>query len=101
MHDDIIVDIFERIGSALPAPVRAELERSIRRDWGGDRPYIARSGESGKASLSQRNASIARDYHQGESIALLERRYGVSRRRIYQVLSLTPLQIPTDIEVDQ
>lgn len=90
IRDDIVADILDRLAGTLSPAVRADIEAAIRRDWGGDRPYIARAGESARAVISQRNAAIARDYHRGESIALVARRYGISRRRVYQVLSLAP-----------
>lgn len=88
---DIVKDIMQRIadqfGAGLSADALRRIETEVRRDWGGDRPYIARTGESARAAFSARNAAIARDWRHGESITLIARRYGISRKRVYQILA--------------
>lgn len=89
-HTDIIQDIMERVAEQLGDRANAEalkrIEASIRQDWGGDRPYIARIGEDARAAISARNAAILRDFRKGESVMLIMRRYDVSRSRVYQIL---------------
>ena len=98
LRDDIIADILDRLAGTLSADARASIEAAIRRDWGGDRPYIARAGESARAVISHRNAAIARDFHRGDSITLIARRYGISRRRCYQILSMPASAAPGDTD---
>lgn len=62
------------------------LELDIRRDWGGDSPYIAKHGESGRRIVSQRDARIRADHHRGERVRLLARRFQLSESRIKQIV---------------
>lgn len=85
-ENDIIEDIFAAVIAMAPQ-FRAELEKikhDKREQWAGDRPYIARrAGDSN----SPRNEAIRRDYWQnGERIPLLERRYGLSKARLWQII---------------
>lgn len=92
MADDFVRDVLRRIrGVLIGAPagpnVWDEIERMIRADWGGDRPYVSRHGEQGSAWRSSRDERIRYDYRHGESVALLARRYGLSRQRVHQILA--------------
>lgn len=83
---DIVRDILARImaaSSSLSEEMALEIERQIRRDWGGDRVYIARSPEG---DLSERNRAILRDWRAGERVSLIARRYRVSRRLVYKIV---------------
>lgn len=90
--DDIIKDILSRVEEVLISKKKPgrefldKIEAEIRRDWGGDRPYIAKSGESGDPELSQRNAAILRDHRSGERPTFLARKYGISRQRVHEIL---------------
>lgn len=83
---DIIEDMLSLVVSMAPgftAELAKRADKQIRDKWAGDRPYIAkRSGEGS----SQRNSQIKADYLKGERIALLERRYKISRARIWQII---------------
>lgn len=92
----VIDDVIEyTIACALalsPPDIRAEVRAHIakhtsaqaRRIFGGDRPYISRKLGEG---TSERNASIKRDYWQkGEHIPLLERRYSLSKSRLWEII---------------
>ena len=59
---------------------------AIQAEWGGDRPYIRKANEAARAERSLRDRAIVRDHQRGESSALLSRRYGISRRRIEQLV---------------
>ena len=88
--DDIIKDILARVAPVIPKKnCRAfldQIEAEIRRDWGGDRPYIAKAGEDGQAEMSRRNAAIVRDHQRGERPTYLARKYGISRQRVHEIL---------------
>ena len=84
IENDIVADIVGRAVRAGLAPEHANaIEREARAHWGGDRPYIAhRSG----ADQSARNNAIRREHARGERVEYLERKYQLSRRRIYAIL---------------
>lgn len=72
---------------ALLDPTRwLALDERARRDWGGERPYIAKAGESAQVRMATRNAAIVRDHERGERVALIARRYGISEARVRGVL---------------
>lgn len=86
-ENDIIDDILRRVIAMAPSfseSLAEQIDKQARAHWGGDRPYIAsRSG----AGTSARNAAIKRDYWQGgERIPLLERRYGLSKSRLWEII---------------
>lgn len=85
-ENDIIDDLLAHVVAMAPgfsAELAKRVDKAVRDKWAGDRPYIAkRSGEGS----SQRNAQIKTDYLGGERIALLERRYKISRARIWQII---------------
>ena len=86
--NDIIDDILARVIAMAPsfsAALADQVSREAREQWGGDRPYIAKKAGDGHSS---RNDSIRRDYLLGAHMHLLERRYALSRARIWQILKL-------------
>jgi Mor family transcriptional regulator len=95
MSNDIVIDTLERLVQILQShgvPVQrrlvCEAERVVKLDWGGDRPYVPRAGESSQAQMSQRDQMIFRDHRRGEHTGLLARRYCLSVRRVQQILRL-------------
>ena len=88
-NDDIIDDVLRRVIEMAPefsAALAAQIARETRHEWAGDKVrifYIARRDEE---TRSQRNEAILRDYRGGERLALLERRYGLTQRRILQII---------------
>lgn len=83
---DIIDDLLRIVLSMAPgftAALAAQVDKEARARWGGDRPYIGT--RSGRGS-SARNANIKRDYLAGEHFHLLERRYGLSRSRLWEII---------------
>jgi Mor family transcriptional regulator len=88
--NDLVSDILERIAekhAKLPPKVARQIESDIRRDWGGERHYIAKLGESGRAVLSERDALIREQARRGERVKLLARRWGLSEKRVRQILA--------------
>ena len=87
--DDIIDDVLRRViemAPAFTAALAAQVARETRHEWAGDKArifYIARRDDE---TRSARNESIMRDYRSGERLALLERRYGITQRRILQII---------------
>lgn len=91
LTDDVIEYTIACALALSPPELRAELRQHIathaskqaRRVFGGDRVYIAiRAGEG----HSSRNAAIRRDYLAGEHLNLLERRYGIKRSRLWEII---------------
>ena len=85
-ENDIIDDVLRRVIAMAPgfsAALAAQIDKEARQQWGGDRPYISlRRG----AGISSRNAAIRRDYLAGEHIPLLERRYGLGKSRLWEII---------------
>jgi Mor family transcriptional regulator len=89
IEDDIVADILGRVAAtaALPPDVVERIDRDVRRDWGGERPYIARVGEVPARNIrSARDERVRADYMRGERVVLLARRYGISKRSIQRIL---------------
>lgn len=84
---DILQRVVMRIGEPA-ANVAMDLEDEIRRDWGGDRPYIAKAGESWRIQRTMREEAIRADHRNGAHPAALSRKWGVSIRRIQQILKV-------------
>ncbi len=85
--DDIVVDILRMVIQMAPTfsqALAAQVEHQIKERWGGDRPYIPKPRL--RMAQSQRNDAIRRDYLAGERIGLLERRYGLKKTRIWEIL---------------
>lgn len=90
MPDDFVNDLLQRIVPAhakLAGSIREQIEADIRRDYGGDRPYIGKTGEDVRAEIAARDARILRQYQAGERVPLLARRHGMSKGRIYQIIA--------------
>ena len=87
--NDIIDDVLRRVIEMAPtfsAALAAQIARETRHEWAGDKArifYIARRDDE---TRSVRNESIMRDYRAGERLALLERRYSLTQRRILQII---------------
>ncbi len=82
---DIVRDILDRVAGEKDKTLE-EIEREIRRDYGGDTVYVPKDGDRAMTEISMRNAAIRADRHKGESVQLLMRRYGISRKRVYAIL---------------
>ena len=88
--EDIISDLFWRLSQRvqIAALVLIEVEQEIRTDWAGERPYIAAKKEHQRPVISARNGRIYADWRRGERVPLLARRYGVTERRIRQIIDI-------------
>ena len=88
-NDDIIDDVLRRVIEMAPefsAALALQIAHDVRHEWAGDKArilYIARREEDVR---SARNEAILRDYKCGERLALLERRYQLTQRRILQII---------------
>lgn len=85
-ENDIIDDLLRRVIALSPqfsAALAAQIDAEARKQWGGDRVYIGK--RSGLGS-STRNQAIKRDYLAGEHFHLLERRYNLSKSRLFEII---------------
>lgn len=93
MNQDIILDTLDTLlallqsngGALLPAH-RGEAERIVRAAWAGERPYIGKRGEIGQVQISERDRSIRRDHAHGAHVPFIARRYGLSERRVQEIV---------------
>lgn len=91
---DIVRDIMDRLSSimsengSLTEQLLDRVEQDVRRDWGGDRPYInkTKTGKGEEHVLTERNRSIIRDWRAGERVEFIARRYRLSKRRVWQII---------------
>lgn len=93
MTNDIIIDTLDTLigvlvkaGAQVLPTHRSEAERIVRAAWAGERPYIAKLGESGQVEMSRRNQAIRRDHARGAHVQLLARRYGLSVRTVQVIV---------------
>jgi Mor family transcriptional regulator len=90
---DIVSDVIRRVRELIPGltgSVAQRVEADVRRDWGGDSAYIAKTGESlaqRQARCAARDEAIRRDHHRGDHEDLLIRRYSISQKRLRQILA--------------
>lgn len=89
---DIIRDFLDRVAAELGPETFTEqiavgIESQLRRDWGGDRPYIPKAGEADLTKSSRRNIAVRQDFRKGESITFISRRFGISRAMVYKIIN--------------
>lgn len=89
---DIIRDFIDRVAAELgpetfSEQIAIDLEKQMRRDWGGDRPYVPKSGETDLTAMTRRDIAIRSDHRKGESITFISRRFGISRAMVYKVIN--------------
>ena len=92
--DDVLAAMIDMAGQGADTTVRQRLTQAAQRvsqqkhhEWAGERVYVARNKQAMQANISSRNAAIQRDHQRGERVPLLMRRYGLTRRRIEQILN--------------
>lgn len=86
---DIIRDILDRIFGDRDRS-REEIERELRKDYGGERVYVPKTGDQEHAEISTRNAAIRADWLRGERMELIMRRYRLKRSRIHDIVKGLP-----------
>ena len=58
----------------------------MRQEYGGERPYIEKTCEADLATAARRNVAIRCAWKQGEPIALIAQRHGLSRMQVYRIV---------------
>ena len=85
-ENDIVADTLAAVLEIWP-DLNADQIRSVEQQvfarWEGDTYYCKRRSSERR---SARNDAILRDHHAGERIPLLARRYGLTERRIMQIV---------------
>lgn len=86
MCDDVVSYTLACVLALAPrtsAALMHAVDRQVRDMFGDDEVWIAK----GAVQLRrERDAKIKRDYLSGERMELLERRYELSRRRLFQII---------------
>ena len=88
--DDVLAAMIEAAGPEVRpklAAVAHQVSQQKHHEWLGERVYVSGARKAASQEISNRNAAIKRDHQRGERVPLLMRRYGLSRRRIEQILS--------------
>jgi hypothetical protein len=84
MSDDFVSDLLKRLKRLLPSISDQELEsfeESIRNDWGGAEPYIAKK----KISAEKKKRAVD-EYIGGRPLKEIREKTGVSRASLYRHL---------------
>lgn len=98
--DDLIDDVLDAVLQLAPsfcaalvqhrdqlAAMALAISDQKHREYAGDRVYIPGTTESARRERSARNRAIQRDHQAGERMALLERRYSLSRTAIWKIIN--------------
>jgi len=85
-ENDIVADILQRFADRLgadvcPPELISSIDRDVRSQWSGVDVYVA-----GNKSR-QRNQHLMADYHKGKSVEHLSSRYGITARRVRQIIN--------------
>ena len=91
--DDLVTDILDRLAykvGVMPRRLALEIDREVRKEWGGETHYIARNGAAARFELLQRDERIRADARRGEHIPLLARRHNISEKRVRQIIANDP-----------
>lgn len=89
--DDIVRDILQRVVEAAAEDggfsnlLAAQIERQVRSEWGGSRPYIQHDRDSMRIERDEK-IRVAWDSGQRDT-RMLATRFGVSERQIRNILS--------------
>ena len=86
---DVLHDVCERLVRAgVPKDVVEPVIDEVRKDYGGDKVWVARYSERVRERLNTRNMQLYRDWQRGERIEYLARKYNISKKRVYTIISL-------------
>lgn len=72
-------------GETFSESIAIEIEKQIRDEWGGDRPYIGKTLADGEDWRSARDRAIIADLERGERPLLVSRRYHISRIQVWRI----------------
>lgn len=94
---DFVSDVIRRALAAAgsdseSAVIAAEIE--IRREWGGERIYVSKTGHADLLEMTERNKRIMRDWNAGERVSALARKYRLSKQRISQLIKQASSELP-------
>lgn len=90
MDEDALIDIIRRVHKRLGIEIEdgtfVSIEAEIRHEYGGDRIYIGRT-RADRRSASRRDLLIWNLHHAGERDSTLALRFGISPRRVRQIVA--------------
>lgn len=101
---DIVEDILHRVGTEFAAVLACnhgaaandeafykalmqKVEESVRLDWGGERAYICKTGESASLRLIRRDIEVRKLHRAGNSANVIGKRMGITPTRVRQILA--------------
>lgn len=76
------------ISAEVAGMVAAEWSAGVVRDWAGERPYIGTDAGEVRTAMSRRDAALRADWQAGERTPALARKYGISHRRVQQIVKM-------------
>ena len=89
--EDIVSDLLRRVvecanqDGGFSESLALHIERQVRQEWGGSRPYIQHDKESMRI---ERDDKILADFAAGQrDTRMLSNRYGLSERQIRNILN--------------
>lgn len=82
-----IADLLTKKGFEFHPQEQSQVETRLRQIFGGDRCYIGKTSADAIRHQSNRDRAILRDWRHGEHIPVLARRYGLSPRRVQQLVA--------------
>lgn len=87
MKEDVLRDFLNRLVHAIQQTpdgfsetVIRQIERQVRNDWAGERPFIAKEPDREK-----RREVVMGELKRGTPVADISEKTGLSRRRIYEL----------------
>lgn len=86
MKDDIVtyfIKIAQKVCPALDAKAALELEDQIRRDWGGQEPYISKNSSHRE---QMKNQAVQAYLTTNKPVERIEKETGISRASLYRHL---------------
>jgi Mor family transcriptional regulator len=84
---DYMLACFQAVSARTSAAALQAVERQVREVFGNTEVWIAKGQNKLLAQLrAERDEKIRRDYLSGERLELLERRYALSKRRLFQIV---------------
>jgi Mor family transcriptional regulator len=83
-----VADVLQQRGIEFRPQEQSAVESALRRAVGGDRVYIGKTSVDAIREVSNRDRAILRDWQRGDHVPVLARRYGISTRRVQQLLKI-------------
>lgn len=94
MCDDILADfrarLLERFSGREQTRVLVhvdDVERELRRDWGGQKVYVPLGAADAEAYRGVRDLRILAEHRRGDHVQAIARKWGVSERHVRRIVA--------------